>query len=817
MNFGAATPFGVAATAAAPAGTAPAQSQQVTGPAIEEIQTKEIGFQAIAGDAKVRLIPDPWPADDPPASGSSLLAIAPTKSLLVAVGPRGLVVCSTDALREAFTASNDSNSDSSYKPFKAQLEVPIAQKVSHIAFTRDDVSLVAVTQDDHGIIAFETDAFLRNNPQPVFNVPTPNIRFRHFVANPGISRYFAAITYNGELMVIDMSQKSFVQSSGGGGSSHAVNCSCVAWSKKGKQLVAGTMDGSMVQMTPEGQVKAEIPRPSDLEGDRHVSSIAWLENDVFLAVYSTADASSDFGVPAESYYFIYREKGTSNYTFRSAPEVALAVSPGRLPPKQFITRLMNYEPHLSDCLIVLSTSSTDVGLYTRASKPLAPEHADPASITNEFTATTMSDDSRRAGIPMTESMEDTTPVGVSLDLSTEEPVLSPIPGEDFPDSGVPLPGLAVLNTEGVLSYWYIVYSDAIREKKPYTGGAAAVSTTTSIAPTPAPAQAAAQAAPAQPAFGQSAFGASTSTPFGQSTTSTAAPAFGKPAGGPPAFGQSGFGQPAFGQSGFGTPAKPAAAPAFGTPSFGTPSAPGTASPAAASTSAFGQPSSLGASFGSSSFGKPSGLGASTGGSGGGGFSSFAGTGGGGFGAFASAAPASPFLQQQSKDKPAEKATPSSPFASVGSTTAAAPANPFRQSGGFGTGSTFGGGASSTLSGASAPTPATPATPFGAPAAAATDAANPFASLRKPSFGVGSPLRQVTSAADTQSAEADIDGVLSGISSLGGDSSKAAPVANPFGPQGAAASTTAAEPPVNPFTAAATKASAEAGSPTKADP
>ena len=45
--------------------------------------------------------------------------------------------------------------------------------------------------------------------------------------------------------------------------------SCVSWSPRGKQLVAGLANGTCYQMTPEGQGKAELPRPPDLQGEHH--------------------------------------------------------------------------------------------------------------------------------------------------------------------------------------------------------------------------------------------------------------------------------------------------------------------------------------------------------------------------------------------------------------------------------------------------------------------------------------------------------------------------------------------------------------------
>jgi hypothetical protein len=41
--------------------------------------------------------------------------------------------------------------------------------------------------------------------------------------------------------------------------------SCLSWSSKGKQLCAGLADGGICQMTPEGEVKADIPKPPNVD------------------------------------------------------------------------------------------------------------------------------------------------------------------------------------------------------------------------------------------------------------------------------------------------------------------------------------------------------------------------------------------------------------------------------------------------------------------------------------------------------------------------------------------------------------------------
>lgn len=172
---------------------------------------------------------------------------------------------------------------------------------------------------------------------------------------------------------------------------------------------------------------------------------------------------------------------------------------------------------------------------------------------------------------MGEGMDTPIPIGTTLDLSGKGKVYKPIPTDELDESPGPLPGYWVLNDEGVLSAWWVVYSESVREGTTYPGLAAVEGNATTVtAATPS------QAAQPNP------FSSPTTSAFG-SLTQTSKPAFGGPSalGGkasPWAAGTgtgtgagTGTGGSAFGSSSFGT--SPASStPAFGKPSFGAPSA-----------------------------------------------------------------------------------------------------------------------------------------------------------------------------------------------------------------------------------------------------
>lgn len=328
-----------------------------------------------------------------------------------------------------------------------------------------------------------------------------------------------------------------------------------------------------------------------------VSSISWLENNVFLVVHTPQVQNTD-SAPESTFHIVTKVPATNSYTFQKLiePTGPFGVQ-SRSTPHHFLLRLKDFHPNLQDLIAVASTASTDIGLFTRSKVPLANDK--PADkISGVFTLTEMFDDSRRAQLPVAFGLRETSPIGFAFDFSSTEKVLQPIPTDpEITESPTPLPLLTVLNNDGVLSAWWVVHNESIRDGSIYPGLVVAPpiqqnQTVTAPAQTPS-------------AFGTPA--SATKSPFG-------APAFGAPATTSGAFGApSGLGQKTsvWGASSS-TPTQNTNV-AFGSPSFGSSSAMGSA-PAFGSSAIPGNrasPWSTGAAnnapaFGqSSSFGKPS--------------------------------------------------------------------------------------------------------------------------------------------------------------------------------------------------------------------
>ena len=302
------------------------------------------------------------------------------------------------------------------------------------------------------------------------------------------------------------------------------------------------------------------------------------------------------------------------FTYQTLPELSPSMISNRSPPYQFMLRLRDFPPSLTHLIAVASTASVDVSLATKSKIPLSSD-LPPEKAVDVFTATVMADDSRRAQLPMTESMTDTSPVGIAIDLSSKEKVQRPLPREEFEESPGPLPAIMVLNNEGVLAAWWLVYAESIRQCTSYPGLAALGNAPNHQ--THAQRQSSTTPTPSTPANGQNAFGSmlTPSAPISSPSPSQApaqfgpnpATAFGAPSGlnqkvplwsGNATGSQAPsapFGQPAFPSSN--NAANPQQSAAFGASSalghrsspWGTPSS-GTATTAGG---AFGQPAKLG--------------------------------------------------------------------------------------------------------------------------------------------------------------------------------------------------------------------------------
>ncbi|KAF2156978.1 hypothetical protein K461DRAFT_8655 [Myriangium duriaei CBS 260.36] len=651
-------------------------SQVSNGQELEDIQTDGIGFLTIAGETKVKLLPQPWPSDRFPPPTASLLSVSSSKGLLAAASPEVLVIATTDSVRQAYTSDvPEENGSKSFTPLTT-IQIP---RVSQVAFSADGSCLVIAAEEGGGLAVYDVQAIQQGQKDPAFQLATNGIPVRALAPNPApeFSHLFAVILAGGQLLMADLKDRKLV--SGPQGAYFKEGTGCVSWSAKGKQMVAGLEDGTAAQFDHQGSQKASIPAPPGLQSPLPMTTVYWLANDDFLTIHTPVNTDQTDSI----YHLMQRDKASGSFSaskFIGDPTPAFGL---RNPAHHFISRLKSFPPSLDDMLIVASTAGTDVGVFSRSTTALTADSA-AEKVVNRYTTTGMSNDSRRAQMPMSsDGMGDTSPIGMCLDLSSKDLVKRPLPSDDMEETASPVPALMILDNEGRLSTWWVMYTDSIRQKTAYPGlvsvQAQATPATHSGAFQSTPSTASTQQQ-ATPAFGSSAFGQPARPAFGSANT----PGFGNAS-------SMGSKQSPWGTSSQASQPMQAtqATPSFGKPAFGSTIPLGaattnSASGGASGVAAFGSSSGLARSSpwgtaaptsqtGGATFGQISQFGSATNNQTGGGFAKFGAQSGSPF-AVASgsnASAGSPFASLGgNKGTDSSKTSSQSPFSSFGGSKAA---------------------------------------------------------------------------------------------------------------------------------------------------
>lgn len=233
-------------------------AQASQGQDLEIIQTEALGFRSIKGEAKIRLTSS-W--DELPTHYASLLSIAPRRGLVAAAGPDAVVLASTEKVRNGFESDKDGTSE--VRAFDPDLRIPMSMRVSHIAFTADENFLLLSAETGGGLAVYEVEYLLRGSTESAFELGSNGESLRAVAPNPTAEKaeLCALVTTNGHMYMVNLKTRDLSQLKD-------QSC-CVSWSPKGKQLVAGLVDGTIAQMTPEGEVKAVIPKPPNVPDNYH--------------------------------------------------------------------------------------------------------------------------------------------------------------------------------------------------------------------------------------------------------------------------------------------------------------------------------------------------------------------------------------------------------------------------------------------------------------------------------------------------------------------------------------------------------------------
>lgn len=132
-------------------------------------------------------------------------------------------------------------------------------RVSQLAFTADENYLILSAETGGGLAVYEVQSLLQGSTNTAFELPTNGEPLRALIPNPTVEKteLCAIITNGGNLHMANLKERRI-------SNPLKAQVSCLSWSSKGKQLCAGLADGTIHQLTPEGEGKGDIPKPPNL-------------------------------------------------------------------------------------------------------------------------------------------------------------------------------------------------------------------------------------------------------------------------------------------------------------------------------------------------------------------------------------------------------------------------------------------------------------------------------------------------------------------------------------------------------------------------
>lgn len=186
-----------------------------------------------------------------------MLSIASRRGLVAAAGPDYIAFATTESVRKALESPK--NGDSDVRNYEPQLKIPMPMAISQLSFTADETYLLLSAENGGGLAVYDVQALLQGSTSSAFELSTGGESLRCLVPNPTVekSELCAVVTNSGKLHMANLKERAI-------SNPLKTQVSCISWSTKGKQLCAGLADASIYQMTPEGEGKAEIPRPAEL-------------------------------------------------------------------------------------------------------------------------------------------------------------------------------------------------------------------------------------------------------------------------------------------------------------------------------------------------------------------------------------------------------------------------------------------------------------------------------------------------------------------------------------------------------------------------
>ncbi|XP_055056239.2 nuclear pore complex protein Nup214 isoform X1 [Misgurnus anguillicaudatus] len=390
---------------------------------VPEREMKDFQFRHLK---KIRVFDSP---DDLPKERSNLLTVSNKYGLTFAGQDRMLKVYRTrDILAVGHVEGNPNEIVEDVNAVTVSLRV----SVHHLALSSDELTLsVCGTQDStkltldfYDIRTFFNVSRQEKHPFTSFSPSVgSNVVLQDLKWSPVDASCLALCLSDGCMMVLDVQDSVNVTAQ----LPASVGVTCVCWSPKGKQVSAGKQNATVVQFTPTLQAKKVIPCPNfyNHESPAKVLDVLWLSTYSFAVVYAAADGSLETP-PDLVMVSLPKKDDKRKELYMNFNDLVY----GSCTERQHHYYLCHIEDW--DLVFAASAASIEVSIIAKQQDKVNWE-------------LWLLEDASRAELPVTENSDDTLPVGVAIDYTSQEEIhLSD--EKKIP----PVPTLMLLSTDGVL-------------------------------------------------------------------------------------------------------------------------------------------------------------------------------------------------------------------------------------------------------------------------------------------------------------------------------------------------------------------------------
>uniref|UniRef100_A0A8C7XN35 Nuclear pore complex protein Nup214 n=1 Tax=Oryzias sinensis TaxID=183150 RepID=A0A8C7XN35_9TELE len=315
------------------------------------------------------------------------------------------------------------------------IHVTVELALHHLALSCDELTLsvCGVAEGNLFLTFYDVRTFINGKstqklPFATFrpDVP-PGTLVQDLKWNPANVSMLAACLSDGSMMILDVTDLVKMQAK-----LPSTSGITFGWSPKGKQVAAGKMNGTVSQYTPALEEKKVIPCPHFYTSEDPVKAldVLWLRTFAFAVTYAAADGSLE--TPPELVLVSLPKKDEKVDTkYLNFGDIVYGTCTERQ-HHYFLSHIEDW-----DLVFAASAASIEVSVIARQDDKM-------------WELWTL-EDAGRAELRVTESNEDTLPLGLAIDYTSQQEIYI-TDEKTLP----PAPTLMMLSTEGLLCSFALV-------------------------------------------------------------------------------------------------------------------------------------------------------------------------------------------------------------------------------------------------------------------------------------------------------------------------------------------------------------------------